>query len=188
MHLICGEALYDLFVDDSELGSGGEIKLKAVAGGSPYNVAIGMARLGVQVGFASDIARDFLGDRIVAQLATEGVADSFLRRSAATTALAIIATDDVGEPSYSFSGLEQAVYYPLNEAVEKAEKVITGIHLGSIATVLPNSSRPLLDIVRRFADRALITLDPNIRLSIVPSLALGTVLSRTFGPSVTSSK
>lgn len=168
MHLICGEALYDVFVNGESHGAGGEVALQAVPGGSPFNVAIGMARLGRQVGFASDLATDFLGDRIAAQLVQEGVSDMFLRRSATTTALAIVATDEVGKPSYSFSGLEQAIYCPVPESINQHEKGISGIHVGSIATVLPNSSVQLCDLVRRFADRALISFDPNIRLSVVP--------------------
>ena len=172
MHLICGEALYDIFADDTGTDAQSEIALRAVAGGSPFNVAVGMARLGAQVGLASDIARDFLGNRMAAQLAAEGVADLFLRRSAPVTALAIVATDEAGKPSYGFSGLEQAAYHPATDAIDRAEDVISGIHLGSIATVLPNSAQALLDLARRFAERALISLDPNIRLSIVPDPAV----------------
>ena len=43
MILVCGEALVDLFV----LGeNGARLAAEAVAGGSPFNVAIGLARLG----------------------------------------------------------------------------------------------------------------------------------------------
>ena len=43
MFLICGEALYDLFVED-ETPSG--LRIDARIGGSPFNVAVGLARLG----------------------------------------------------------------------------------------------------------------------------------------------
>ncbi len=167
MHLICGEALYDVLVDDGAPQSGTAVGLKAVAGGSPLNVAVGLARLGAAVALASDIARDFLGHRLAAQLAEEGVNDRFLRRSTPVTALALVGTDTDGKPSYSFSGLEQAVYAPPDDAIRSAEAGISGIHLGSIAIVMPNSAAPLLDLARRFADRALVSLDPNIRLAIV---------------------
>ena len=41
MILVCGEALIDLFVGAAE---GAEMPARAVAGGSPFNVAIGLAR------------------------------------------------------------------------------------------------------------------------------------------------
>lgn len=167
MHLICGEALYDLFVDDRAPWSGSELGLKAVAGGSPFNVAVGMARLGAAVALATDIARDFLGDRLAAQLALEGVSDHFMRRSTPVTALALVATDATGKPSYSFSGLEQAVYAPPDDALQATKTRISGLHLGSIAIVMPNSAGPLLDLARVIADRALVSLDPNVRLSII---------------------
>lgn len=167
MHLICGEALYDVLVDDGVPQSGTEVGLKAVAGGSPFSVTVGMARLGAPVALASDIARDFLGHRLAAQLTEEGVSDRFLRRSTLVTALALVTTDAAGKPSYSFSGLDQAIYAPQDDALRAAEAGISGIHLGSIAIVMPNSATPLLDLARRFADRALVSLDPNVRLSIV---------------------
>lgn len=172
VHLICGEALYDVFVDEQRGGPEGQVLLRAVAGGSPFNVAVGMARLGASVGLASDIAQDVLGERIVTQLAEEAVVDLFLRRTAPATALAFVTTDGTGTPSYSFSGLEQAYYCPEEDIVDQNHESIRGIHIGSIATVLPNSARPLLDLARRFADRAMISLDPNIRLSIVPDPAI----------------
>ena len=45
MILVCGEALIDLFVGAAE---GTEMPARAVAGGSPFNVAIGLARLCVK--------------------------------------------------------------------------------------------------------------------------------------------
>ena len=166
MHLVCGEALYDIFGREGE--SERQIILEAVPGGSPFNVAVGMARLGIDVGLASDVARDVLGDCLVAQLVSEGVSDHFLRRSSPSSALALVSTDDTGKPTYKFSGLEQPFYCPTNEMIVNAARSITGIHLGSIAAVLPKSARSLLDLARRFTDCALLSFDPNIRLSIVP--------------------
>lgn len=172
MHLICGEALYDVFADDHASGHEGEVLLRAVMGGSPLNVAIGMARLGREVALASDIAADFLGERIIAQLAQEGVSDRCVRRTAPATALALIALDASGQPQYSFTGLEQAKYCPAEDMLAALADTISGLHVGSIATVLPNSAQKLRDLVRSYADRALVSLDPNVRLSIEPDRAL----------------
>lgn len=172
MYLICGEALYDLFVDDGLPAPEGEAALRAIAGGSPFNVAIGMARLGEFVGLASDLARDALGERLVRQLRHEGVADLFLRRSAATTALAIVRPDATGSPSYSFLGLEDATYGPAVGALERSPIQVRGIHVGSIAIALPRSAHLLLDLVSRAAEKTFVSLDPNIRLSIIPDVAI----------------
>ncbi|UPT64802.1 MAG: carbohydrate kinase [Hyphomonadaceae bacterium JAD_PAG50586_4] len=171
MHLVCGEALFDVFVSDDTCASNNEVALKAIAGGSPFNVAIGMARLGARIGFGSDIARDALGERLAAMLAEEGISDRFLRRGAPSTALAIVSSDHAGKPSYSFSGLEAAIYCPDEDARNSEEDAVTGVHIGSIAIVMPNSARQLVELVRQFHERALISLDPNVRLSIEPDPA-----------------
>jgi len=56
--LVCGEALIDLFVG---VPGGPEMSTHAVAGGSPFNVAVGLARLGVRTAFLSGISRDHFG-------------------------------------------------------------------------------------------------------------------------------
>ena len=55
MILVCGEALFDVFVEPDTSGDPEDadnrdatINLRAVAGGSPFNVATGLARLGCQ--------------------------------------------------------------------------------------------------------------------------------------------
>src|SRR2546423_14137071 len=58
MIVVCGEALIDLFVGPAE---GAEMPARAVAGGSPFNVAIGLARLGVDASFLGRISRDRFG-------------------------------------------------------------------------------------------------------------------------------
>ena len=44
MFLICGEALFDFFTGTDD--GTGPMHFEAVAGGSPFNVGIGLARLG----------------------------------------------------------------------------------------------------------------------------------------------
>ncbi len=43
MILVCGEALYDLFLTDGD--PQGVVAIEAWPGGSPFNAAIGLARL-----------------------------------------------------------------------------------------------------------------------------------------------
>ena len=62
MIVVAGEALMDVFVA-GETGDG--LALDARIGGSPFNVAIGLARLEQPVGFLGAIGRGRLGDRLV---------------------------------------------------------------------------------------------------------------------------
>ena len=66
MFLICGEALFDLFLnEDDGLGALG---FEARAGGSPFNVAIGIARQGGHAALFAGISDDMLGHRLAAML------------------------------------------------------------------------------------------------------------------------
>ena len=117
MILVCGEALIDLFVGPAE---GAEMPARAVAGGSRFNVAIGLARLGVDASFLGGISRDRFGALLARTLVREGVDDRFLVRTdrlstismpgcresgtAWLTRISMVATDDNGQPSYAFHG------------------------------------------------------------------------------------
>ena len=68
MLLISGEALIDLIPDPVKATS-----YDAVLGGSPYNVAIGLGRLGVPAAFVSRISADGNGEALAAALVSEGV-------------------------------------------------------------------------------------------------------------------
>jgi len=68
--VVCGEALMDVFaLADTPTG----LSLEARIGGSPFNVAVGLARLGRPVAFFGSISRDILGERLVRALRDEGV-------------------------------------------------------------------------------------------------------------------
>ena len=63
MILISGEALIDLIPDPERDG-----RYDAVLGGSPYNVAIGLGRLGAPVAFVSRLSKDPNGEALAAAL------------------------------------------------------------------------------------------------------------------------
>jgi sugar/nucleoside kinase (ribokinase family) len=98
MILVCGEALIDLFVGPAE---GAEMPARAIAGGSPFNVAVGLARLGVDVSFLGGISRDRFGALLARILIGEVVDDRFLVNTDRPTTISMVATGDNGQPSYS---------------------------------------------------------------------------------------
>ena len=73
MFLVCGEALFDFFLE-SEAGPAAAT-YAARAGGSPFNVAIGLARLGHASGLLTGLSDDLLGQRLAAGARRRGRLD-----------------------------------------------------------------------------------------------------------------
>lgn len=171
MFLICGEALFDVFQDPVEVSDGTVAALRAVAGGSPFNVAMGLARLGRSVALSTEISSDRLGQRLKATLEREGVDLAFIRPSDGATALALVDLDPAGIPHYGFHGLHEMSLHP-EPAVYAAHRArIAGIHVGSFPIVSTKSAAPLLELVTGAGDK-IVSLDPNIRLAVQPDAGL----------------
>src|ERR1043165_5452582 len=99
--VVCGEAVMDVFaLADTATG----MALEARIGGSPFNVAVGLARLGRPVAFFGAISTGFRGERLVRALREEGVDTSAIARVDAPTTLGLVGLDVRGVPSYSFYG------------------------------------------------------------------------------------
>ena len=90
MIVVTGEALIDLIEDDGALSSH--------MGGGPFNTAVALGRLGVQVGFLGRLSNDRFGQLLAARFAESGVDDSYTMLSAAPTPLALIHQTADGDP------------------------------------------------------------------------------------------
>jgi fructokinase len=171
MYLVCGEALFDVFVDPSTRDDHRQVTLFAKAGGSPHNVAIGLARLGCPVALATQIATDTLGRRLEQRLQTEGVDCRFLRRTATATPIAMVDVHESGIARYTFYGLDRLLYHPELSAVQREWTSIIGVHVGSIPIVSEQSAGQLLQLVASAPAKTLVSFDPNVRLSLEPDVA-----------------
>lgn len=169
MFLVCGEALFDVFAT-GETPTG--LSMDARIGGSPFNVAVGLARLGRQVAFLSQVSRGFLGERLMRALAAEGVDTSTVQRSDAPTTLSLVGVDARGVPAYAFYGEGCADRLLDESSLEALPAGIRAITLGSYATVVGSTAATQRRLVERMQGRALIAYDPNIRLNVEPRLAV----------------
>ncbi|WP_407297249.1 carbohydrate kinase family protein [Stutzerimonas zhaodongensis] len=169
MYLVCGEALFDVFAGPAG-PQRNRLTLEAVAGGSPFNVAIGLSRLGTPSALFTGISRDHLGQQLRQVIKDEGVDTRYLIDFDAPTTLAMVALGPNGSPIYSFRGEGCADRLPRDEHLAPLSDEIHGIHVGSYSIVTAPMADTLLSLVRRESDRRLISLDPNIRLNVEPDL------------------
>ena len=105
MFLSCGEALYDLF-SSAETDSG--FAFDARIGGSPFNVAVGLARLGRRAALFTGLSSDPLGRRLERTLEDEGVDTAWLVSKQNRTTLALVSLGPAGVPHYTFYGHDAA--------------------------------------------------------------------------------
>jgi fructokinase len=169
MILVCGEALIDLLVGaPREHG----LSVSAVAGGSPFNVAIALARLDRPAAFLASLADDAFGDFLLQRLTAEGVGTAFVRRTMAQTTLSVVTTDKAGHPRYSFyaeSGAERALAITDLPSVLPAE--VKAIVAGSYALAVEPVASTIETLLRNQGGRRLISLDPNVRPHVIGDLA-----------------
>ncbi len=172
MYLVCGEALFDFFSEEDASGLASKVNYKSIAGGSPFNVAVGLRRLGIEAGLFGGVSTDFLGRRLVQVLEDEGVSRQFLVEFAAPTTLAMVAVGANGSPQYSFRG-ECCADRQLQVAhLPVLGDEIRGLHIGSFSLVVQPIGDTLLALVQRESGKRLISLDPNVRLNPQPDIQL----------------
>lgn len=154
--LVAGEALVDIVVPPS-----GEAERSP--GGSPMNVAVGLARLGHPTTLMTELGDDELGRLLADHLERSGVrlAEGSVqpgrRTSTATATL-----DEHGAASYDFDlrwGLGPRTLPPGT----------TALHVGSIGAALRPGRDGVLELVRQAAGAGvLVSFDPNVRPAFTP--------------------
>jgi fructokinase len=168
MILVCGEALIDLFTT-ADVSSGPT--LKGVVGGSPLNVAIGLARLDTPAAFFGGLSVDYFGTVLADTLRREGVDISLVKRNARPTPLVLVSPDAQGHPHYTFYAHESAVQdVGLADVAGPLPPSVGAIALGSYALAVEPVGTALLALAEREARRTVIALDCNLRPTMVGSL------------------
>ena len=167
MLMVCGEALLDVFAA-GETRTG--LTLDANVGGSPFNVAVGLARLGQRSMFFSAISTGFAGERLMRALTAEGVDTGAVARLDAPTTLSLIGLDAQGVPSYAFygDGCADRELHPAD--LQRVHAGLQAVNVGSYATVVEPIASTLRALVEREHTRTLIAYDPNIRLNVEPDI------------------
>jgi fructokinase len=171
---ILGEALIDLRVaggsEPNTTDRPAAHSYTAQPGGSPFNVAVGLARLGHRAGFAGRIAQDALGGILRRHAEQSGVSLELSGSWSGPTPAALFDLDQDGSARYEFHlGAARDSLFAASEAARTAVSAVDAVHFGSIASWLPGSAEPVHEAVSRLrADDVFVSYDPNIRAMLTP--------------------
>lgn len=169
---VIGECLVDVVHSETSAP-------KAHVGGSPFNVAVGLARLEHEVVFAGRRGDDDYGRMIARSLRAQGIT-SLLDPDDTPTSVAKATLDPTGQASYEFT-----VDWTLPPAEELEEKFcalvatrkkeaigarsLELLHTGSIGAMMQPGAETVKALLTRARDVATISYDPNYRPTIIPN-------------------
>lgn len=156
MITVVGEALLDLVAEP------GGRSFAAHPGGSPANVAVGLARLGTPVTLGTQLGDDLPGELVSKHLADSGVPVHRLPARTESSSLAFAAVDEAGVASYDFR-IAWDITEPRLAAGTRC------VHTGSIAMALQPGADAVEHLLatERARGEATLSLDPNIRPSLL---------------------
>jgi fructokinase len=164
MIVVCGEALIDLV----PVARGEEPTYVARAGGSSFNVAMGLGRLGAPVGFLGRLSTDPFGQMLRRRLLADGVDCRFVGEGDEPSTLAIVHLEAGAEPVYAFHGEGTADrLVRVEDLPAELPPQVTALHFGSISMVREPGASAFEALMRRERGRRVLTLDPNVRPSLV---------------------
>ncbi|MFD7085976.1 carbohydrate kinase [Streptomyces sp. NPDC059918] len=154
--LVIGEAVTDVL-------TGADGVRRARPGGSPANVALGLARLGHPVRLATRIGRDGPGRALHARLRGGGVVLTPGSFTDGATSTATARLDAAGRAHYTFDITWDLAPGALGGPAP------AHVHTGSIATALAPGADRVFAAARTARAGATVSYDPNIRPALLAS-------------------
>ncbi|KRE82174.1 PfkB family carbohydrate kinase [Arthrobacter sp. Soil763] len=156
MLTVIGEALVDVVQRSTGI--------QAHVGGSPLNVAVGLARLDHPVQFVGRYGKDAYGESVAAHLKSSSVLLP-MGPDELPTSVATALIDDGGAASYTFD-----LAWELPGLTDRLPFMLQGstlLHTGSIATMLAPGAAAVLAAVEHAHPSSTVSFDPNCRPSII---------------------
>lgn len=165
--VVIGEAIVDL------TGPAADGSAIARPGGSPLNVAVGLARLGQRTAFAGRLSADPFGTVLRRHLERSAVDLRYVVAAAEPSTIALVELAS-GQATYEFS-LGADFHWTADELAFLPGSA-RAVHFGSLASWLSPGDEAIataISSVRR-SSSVLVSYDPNVR----PSLQLDTAVAR----------
>ena len=165
---VIGEALIDLV----PRGAPGDFR--AVPGGSPYNVAVGLARLGHRTSLMARLADNAFGRLLRGHALAEGLDLSRAPRAAEPTTLAIVSLDAEAQAVYDFYHDRTADWQWTAAETARVPEDTAILHFGSLASWTQPGDRHVhaAALASRRRGDVLVSYDPNVRPALLGEPAL----------------
>jgi len=151
-----GEALTDLLRTGTDSWS-------SQVGGSTWNVARVMARLGMPSAFAGAISRDVFGQALAAANTAAGLDERFLQQLDRSPLLAIV--HELNPPSYFFVGDDSAdLHFDAGQLPACWQDAVRWVHFGGISLARQPLAGKLVALAQELKSHGVrISYDPNFR-------------------------
>ena len=160
---VAGEVITDL------VPAGPEGLLRAAPGGSPANVAVGLARLGVPTRLLARLSGDALGLRLRRHLEANGVSLDHVVAATEPSSLAIVSVGEDGLVDYDFRVDGTADWQWSDDELAGSldrnalDGDVEALHVGSLAMVIEPGASALHRLVEGARGAVTVTFDPNVR-------------------------
>ncbi len=165
MVCVIGEALIDLVMEPAGAGVPSYL---AHPGGSPFNVAIGLARLGQHSQLLARLSGDAFGGQLRAHAQANGVDLSYVVDAPESSTLAVVSLDADRNASYDFYRTSTADWQWSETELDRMPADTSWIHTGSLASwTEPGASVIAAQLRRRGGRPVVISYDPNIRPALL---------------------
>ncbi|MDQ0736720.1 carbohydrate kinase family protein [Arthrobacter agilis] len=170
MITVVGETLIDEVISDIT-------PMRAHVGGSPMNVAVGLARLGHPAQFVGRYGDDGYG-RMIEQHLRDNSVPFPVEPDTSPTSVATARLDPAGGASYDFQ-----LVWDLPGLAAQRDRLLDGttlLHTGSIATMLAPGADDVLALVTAAHPLVTVTYDPNCRPTIIRDAAFARSQAERF--------
>lgn len=152
--LSLGEALIDVVIRPESVDE--------YVGGSPLNVAVGIATLGHPASICAHWGTDDRGERLRQRAESAGLDIVAGTDSAAKTPVAFARVDEQGQATYDFDLTWDVPSIPDLSSFGH-------LHTGSIAVTLEPGGSAVVDVAARMREHSTVSYDPNIRPALMHS-------------------
>ena len=163
MIVCCGEAVIDFLPRQT---AAGEAVYLPANGGSIFNTAVALGRLGLPTGFFGGLSTDFFGEGLKEWLLASKVDLKYAKIWDRPSTLAFVKLDNA-HARYSFFDDNSAGRMLAKKDLPKLGGDVAALHFGSISLIQEPGATTLEALLGRESKKRVICLDPNIRPTLV---------------------